>query len=93
MKLRATLGAYALVLSAAVVMPATAQAGHDHEHRLVRKHVHDAVHRVASVVLCPLEWFRHRHHHAEKAYTPAPKKVVYAKKAYAKKVAYAKPLK
>ena len=89
MKMRATLAAVALATSAFVLQPATAQAGHDHHN--VRKHLHDAVHRVASVILCPLDWFRHRHHHA--AYTPAPKKVVYAKKSAAKKVAYAKPLK
>ena len=89
MKMRMMLGAFALVTSAFVLQPASAQAG-GHEH--IRKHLHDAVHGVASVVLCPLEWFRDRHHHAH-AYAPAPKKVVYAKKAYAKKVAHAAPLK
>jgi hypothetical protein len=86
MKLRATMGAIALATAAFVVQPASAQAG-DLGH--VRKHVHDAVHRVGSVILCPLEWFRHRHHHAAAA--PAPKKVA-AKKMAAKKMAAA-PLK
>ena len=89
MKLRAMLGAVALVTSTFVLQSATAQAHHDVRH--VRKHVHDAVHHVASVILCPLDWFRHRHHHAAPA--PAPKKVVYAKKVAAKKMASATPLK
>ena len=88
MKLRATmLGAFALVASASVLQPAPAMAGHD-----LHKRLDHAAHRVASVILCPLEWFRHRHHHPV-AYTPAPRKVVYAKKVAAKKVAYAAPLK
>lgn len=86
MTLRVTMGAAALAAAVLALQPATAQAGHDHH---ARKHLHDAVHRVASVVLCPLEWFRHRH--AEPAYKPAPHKVAYAKKAAAKK-SY-KPLK
>jgi hypothetical protein len=81
LKLRATLGALALVSSACVLQAAPAMAGHD-----LHKRLDSAVHRVVSHVLCPLEWFRHRHHHAHVAYTPAPKKVVYAKKTYAKKV-------
>ena len=89
MNSRATLAAFALVSSAFILQPVAAQAG-GHEH--VRKHLHHAVHGIASVVLCPLDWFRHRHHHAH-AYTPAPKKVAYAKKTYAKKVAQATPLK
>lgn len=87
MKLRVTMGAMALATAAFVGQPATAQAG-DLTH--VRKHVHDVVHRVGSVVLCPLEWLRHRHHHHAMA-TPAPKKVA-AKKMAAKKMAAA-PLK
>lgn len=87
MKLRATMGAIALATAAFVVQPDPAQAG-DLTH--VRKHMHDAVHRVGSVILCPLEWFRHRHHHAAAA--PAPKKVA-AKKMAAKKMAKAAPLK
>ena len=86
MTLRATMGAIALATAAFAVQPTTAQAGHD-LHR-VRQDVRAAVDRVGSVVLCPLEWFRHRR--AEAA--PAPKKVVYAKKVAAKKMAAA-PLK
>ena len=89
MTLRATMGAIALATAAFAVQPTTAQAGHD-LHR-VRQDVRDAVHRVGSVVLCPLEWFRHRR--AEAAPAPAPKKVVYAKKVAAKKMAKAAPLK
>ena len=91
MKRSALIGAFALVASASFLQTGTAQAGFDHDHHHVRKHLHDAVREVAAVVMCPLDWFRHRHeHHA--AYTPAPKKVVYAKKVAAKK-AYATPLK
>ena len=87
MKLRVTMGALALATAAFVVQPATAQAG---DLTRVRAHVHDAVHRVGSVILCPLEWFRHRHHHATAA-PVAPKKVM-AKKMAAKQLASA-PLK
>ena len=86
MKLRVTMGAVALATAAFVVQPAPASAGGE-----LRKHLHDAAHRVGSVILCPLEWFRHRHHHAAPA--PAPKKAVYAKKVAAKKMAQAAPLK
>ncbi len=86
MKLRATMGAIALATAVFAIQPATAQAG-DLAH--VRKHMHDAVHRVGSVILCPLEWFRHRR--AEAAPAAAPKKMA-AKKMAAKKMAAA-PLK
>ena len=88
MKLHALLGASALLTSVLAFQAAPAAAGGHHHH----KSLHDAVHRGASTILCPLEWFRHRHHVAH-AYTAAPKKVVYAKKVYAKKVAYTTPLK
>jgi hypothetical protein len=84
MKLHVTLGAIALASAAFVVQPAPAEAGGH-----VRKHLHDAVHRVGSVILCPLQWLRH--HHAAPVYKAAPAKVAYAKKAAAK--AAPKPLK
>ena len=122
MKLRAMLGALALVTSAFVLQPAPAKAAdlapvqktvHKHAKKPYHKHVHVVAHhgdahvhahyvhdrivhrisdRVAGLGDCLFGWLRHRHH-AEAAYTPAPHKVVYAKKVAYKKVAYATPLK
>ena len=87
MTLRALLGASALVASVSFLHAGAANAGFDRhrDHDHIRKGLHALAHDVRSVVLCPLEWFRHRHERA--AYTPAPKKVHYAKKVAAKKAA------
>ena len=85
MTLRAFLGASALVASISFLGAGAANAGFDRDHDHIRKGLHSLAHDVRSVILCPLDWFRHRHEHA--AYTPAPKKVHYAKKVAAKKAA------
>lgn len=86
MNLRALLGASALVASLTVLHTGAANAGFDRHHDdHIRKGLHALARDVRSVVLCPLEWFRHRHERV--AYAPAPKKVHYAKKVAAKKAA------
>lgn len=85
MTFRALLGASALVASLSLLHTGAANAGFDRDHDHIRKGLHALAHDVRSVVLCPLEWFRHRHERV--AYAPAPKKVHYAKKVAAKKAA------
>lgn len=93
MNMRALLGACAVVASLCVVQPVQAGFDRDHHHRHLRQDVDRVLAGVASVISCPIEWFRDRLRHREAAYAPAPKKVAYAKKAAAKKMAQAKPLK
>ena len=66
---------------------------HVHVHAVAHHHAHTSYSHVdQGHDWCLFSWLRHRHH-AEAAYTPAPQKVVYAKKVAYKKTAYATPLK